>query len=97
MLFVFCLFCFDDIYQGSLFDICQSSIRPSKMVFNIFILSLFFQERASVSLLMFSAKQGKYWYHFLNIFFNLGPPTLEASTLPLGYRGGNENTCYIAL
>ena len=47
---------------------------------------------------MFSAKQGHYWYHFYNIFgmtlsltgdwtWDL-PPTLEASTLPLGYRRG---------
>ena len=46
---------------------------------------------------MFSAKQGHYWYHFYNVFWydavldwglNPGPPALEASTLPLGYRGG---------
>ena len=45
---------------------------------------------------MFSAKQGNYWYHFYNVFgmsvldweLNPGPPTLDASTLPLGYRGG---------
>ena len=47
--------------------------------------------------LMFSAKHGNYWYHFYNVFgmtrsltgeLNPGPPTLEASTLPLGHRGG---------
>ena len=46
---------------------------------------------------MFSTKQGHFWYHFYNIFgmtqtltggLNLGPPALEASTIPLGYRGG---------
>ena len=41
---------------------------------------------------MFSAKQGNYWYHFYNAVLdwglNPGPPALEASTLPLGYRGG---------
>ena len=46
---------------------------------------------------MFSAKQGHYWYHFYNVFamtrsltgdWTLGPPALEASTLPLGYWGG---------
>ena len=45
---------------------------------------------------MFSAKQGHYWYHFYNRLWydaahdcglNPGPPALEASTLPLGYRG----------
>ena len=39
--------------------------------------------------LMFSAKQGNYWYHFYNVFgmmrsltwrLNPGPPALEAST-----------------
>ena len=42
------------------------------------------------------AKQGNYWYHFYNVFgitrsltwwLNPGPHALEASTLPLGYRG----------
>ena len=42
---------------------------------------------------MLSANQGNYWYHFYNAFgmtrsLNLGPPALEASTIPLGYRGG---------
>ena len=36
-------------------------------------------ERACVSLLMLSAKQGNHWYHFFK---------LETSTIPLGYRGG---------
>ena len=46
---------------------------------------------------MFSAKQGNYWYHFYNVFgmtrswgMNPGPPALEASTIPLGYRGGGS-------
>ena len=46
---------------------------------------------------MFSAKQGHYWYLFLKRLWydavldwglNPGPPELEASTIPLGYRGG---------
>ena len=44
---------------------------------------------------MLSAKQGNYWYHFrlwydavLDWGLNSGPLALEASTLPLGYRGG---------
>ena len=55
-------------------------------------------ERASIfPLSMLSAKQGHYWYHFYNVFGMMrsltgdwirGPHTLEASTLPLGYRGG---------
>ena len=40
---------------------------------------------------MLSAKQGNYWYHFYNVVLDWGldpgPPALEASTLPLGYRG----------
>ena len=49
---------------------------------------------------MFSAKQGNYWYHFYNFVgmtrslidwgLNPGPPALEASTVPLGYRGGGS-------
>ena len=46
---------------------------------------------------MFSAKQGNYRYHFLKRLWydavlgwglNPGPPALEASTIPLGYRVG---------
>ena len=42
---------------------------------------------------MLSAKQGNYWYHFYNVLdwgLNPGPPALEASTLPRGYRGGGN-------
>ena len=40
---------------------------------------------------MLSAKQWNYWYHLYNVFdwgLSPKPPVLEASTLPLGYRGG---------
>ena len=44
---------------------------------------------------MMSAKQGNYWYHFCLWYgavlvgrLNPGLLALEASTLPLGYRGG---------
>ena len=48
-------------------------------------------ERASISLLMLSAKQGNYWYRCWRLWFDLvlyrglnpGPPALDASTLPL--------------
>ena len=53
---------------------------------------------------MMSAKLGNYWYYFYNVFgmtrsfgLNPGPPVLDAldaSTLPLGYRGGD---CWIQL
>ena len=44
--------------------------------------------------LMVNAKQGNYWYHSYDVSdmtrsLNPGPPTLKASTLPQGYRGGN--------
>ena len=48
---------------------------------------------------MFSAEQGHFWYHFYNVFgmtrsltggLNPGPPTLEVSTIPLGYQGGGS-------
>ena len=55
---------------------------------------------------MLSAKQWNYWYHFHNVWydtfldrgFNLGPPALEASTLPLGYQAGGivvSETLYV--
>ena len=49
--------------------IWQSSIRPSKMVYLLF--EIF--ERAGVSLLMLSAKQGNHWYHFLTSLVWRGP------------------------
>ena len=47
---------------------------------------------------MLSANQGYYWYHLLRLWYdavldwglNPGPPALDASTLPLGYRGGGK-------
>jgi len=46
------------------YRVSQSSIRPSKMVLLLFfdIFWYFFWERACVSFLMLSAKQGNYWY-----------------------------------
>ena len=46
--------------------------------------------------LMLSAKQGNYRYHSYDVSdmtrsLNPGPPALEASTLPQGYRGGGAN------
>ena len=51
---------------------------------------------------MSSAKQGNYWYQFYNFLYdaaldwklNPGPPALEASTLPLVYRGGGVLTVF---
>ena len=44
--------------------------------------------------LIFSAKQGHYWYHLFNAVLdwglNPGPPSLDASSLSLGYRGGGS-------
>ena len=54
---------------------------------------------------MLSAKQGNYWYHFYNVFgmtrsltggWTREPPALEASTLPLDYRGGGKHIINIA-
>ena len=49
----------------------------------------FFRERASVSLLMLSAKQGNHWYQVQHLWYdairyrglNFGPPALGTSTL----------------
>ena len=48
---------------------------------------------------MFSVKQRYYRYHLYNAWYdavldwglNPGPAVLEASTIPLGYRGGGDN------
>ena len=61
----------------------------------IFIL----QKEPVFPFLMLSAKQGYCWYHFYYVFgmmrsltsdWTRGPPALQASTLPLGYRGGGK-------
>jgi len=47
-----------------------------------------FLERASISLLMFSAKQGNNWYQFNVVGMTRSLTALGASPLPLGYQGG---------
>ena len=51
---------------------------------------LILEKEPVFAFLMFSAKQGNYWYHFYNVFWydavldwglNPGPPALDASTL----------------
>ena len=63
----------------------------------IYFPSLILEKEPVFPFLMFSAKQGNYWYHFYNVFWydaildwglNPGPPALDTSTLPLGYLGG---------
>ena len=63
----------------------------------IYFLILILEREPVFPFLMFIAKQGHYWYHFYNVFgmtlvldwgLNPGPPALEPSTIPLGYRGG---------
>ena len=56
---------------------------------SILFIYLFLKERASVFLLMFSAKQGKYCFIMSLVWLGIEPRTyvLEASTLPLGLRG----------
>ena len=77
----------------------SSPQRPMTSDFEGFLIPDFihihlnYSERASISLLMLSAKQRNYWYHFYNVFgmtrgLNPGHPALEARTIPLGYRGG---------
>ena len=65
-------------------------------IHNIYFPILILEKEPVFPFRMFSAKQGHYWYHFYNVFgmtrslteLNPGPPALEASTIPLGYRGG---------
>ena len=65
---------------------------------------LILEKESLFPFLMFSAKQGNCWYHFYNVFcmtrsltgkLNPGPPALEASTIPLGYRGGGCNEVFL--
>ena len=62
-----------------------------------YFLSLILEKEPVFPFSMLSAKQGNYWYYFYHFFgmtrsltgdWTRGPPALEASTLPLGYRGG---------
>ena len=48
---------------------------------------------------MLSAKQEHYWYHFYNVvgMTRSLTPALEASTLPLGYRGGGTGPVFTML
>ena len=64
-----------------------------------FLSYLYSSEIASISLLMLSAKQGNYLYHFYNVFGMTRPllgiepgtsHTRSHCTLPLGYRGGGS-------
>ena len=73
---------------------------PSQIVSITFFCPILILEKEPVfPFSMLSAKQGHYWYHFYNVFgmtwsltggLNPWPPALEASTLPLGYRGGGH-------
>ena len=66
---------------------------------NIYFPILILEKEPVFPFLMFSAKQGNYlvlflkrlWYDaVLDWGFNPGPPALDASNLPLGYRGGKK-------
>ena len=65
-----------------------------------YFLILFLEKEPVFPFSMLSAKQVNYLYHFHNVFgmtrsltgdLNPGPPALEASTIPLCYRGGGRN------
>ena len=62
------------------------------LIHYVYFLILILEKKPVFSSSMLSAKQGHYWYHFydavLDWGLNRGPPALDASTLPLGYRGG---------
>ena len=82
----------------------QPRISIPDFIHYIIFLSLFFKKRLYFPFLLLSAKQGNYWYHFITSLVwrdpwrgiePLGPPALEASTLPLGYRGGGLERCQI--
>ena len=60
---------------------------------------IFILQREPLVFPFFSGKQENNLVHFLLLYdavldweLNPGPPALDASTLPLGYRGGGVNT-----
>ena len=69
-------------------------------IYYIYFPILILEKEPVFPFLMSSAKQGNYlvpflkrlWYDaVLDWGLNLGPPALEASTIPLGYRGGENS------
>ena len=68
---------------------------PDRILVHYFLI-LILEKEPVFPFRMFSAKQGHYWYHFISSLvwrghywgLNPGPPALDASTVPLGYRGG---------
>ena len=64
-----------------------------------YFLILILEKEPVFPFLMLNAKQRKHWYHFYSLWYdavldwglNPGPPALEASPLPLGYRGGRTH------
>ena len=101
-LFVFCVRLLL-LLRGHLFFHPQQPMTSDFEGFSIpdFIHYIYFpililEKEPVFSFLMFNAKQGNYliqstslWYDMvLDWGLNLEPPTLDDSTLPLGYRGG---------
>ena len=110
---VCCVFVLSLFLKKMAFDFCHRFFHPrhngqwtptlkdflSQILSITFFSYLNSWERASISLLMLSVKQGNYWYHFLlSLWYdavlvgglNPEPPALEASTLPLAYRRGGD-------
>ena len=70
--FDFCRFCvvirvFSSPLQRPMTSDLEGFSIPD-VIHYIYFPILFFWERASISIWMFSAKQGHYWYHFYNVF-----------------------------
>ena len=95
--FDFCRFCvvirfFSSLPQRPLWPQTSKDFPPQIFIHYIYFPILFLQKEPVFPFLMFSAKQGNYWYHFYNVFgmtrswtgdWTRDLPTLEASTLPL--------------
>ena len=78
-------------------DLRLRRIAIPDFIHYIYFPILILEEEPVFPFWMLSAKQGNYWYHFYYDFgmtrsltgdWTPGPPALEASTLPLYYRGG---------
>ena len=91
-----CLFCvvirlFHTRHNGK-WPPTSKDFSISDLIHYLYFPILILEKEPVFPLLMFSAKQGNYWYHFwydavLDWGLNPRPPALEASTISLGYRG----------
>ena len=87
--FNFCRFCMVICFfipATTANDLRLQRISIPDLIHYIYFPILILEKEPVFPFSMLSAKQGNYWYHFYNVFGMTR--SLNASTLPLGYRGG---------